>query len=114
MVTSEHPEVIEGGLRLISTDVLEYEDAAEDGSIDNYGAALDEDYDSGSGEAGVRRGITQSGTEEVEEVQRVVKYYSLSSYMLKPPSLITKGFNKNKKSQEKLFKQMYNFRAPAE
>ena len=33
-------------------------------------------------------------------MQQVVKYSSLPSYMLKPPSLLTQGFNKNKKAQE--------------
>ena len=40
MVASEHPELIEGRRRLIATDVLESEEAADDGSIDNDGAAL--------------------------------------------------------------------------
>ena len=47
-------------------------------------------------------------------MQRVVKYSSLSSYMLKPPSLLTQGFNKNKKAQEKLFNHMCNFGARLE
>ena len=58
--------------------------------------------------------FTQSGTEEGEEVQRVVKYSSLSSYMLKPPSLLTQVFNKNKKSQNNLFNHMCNFGAREE
>ena len=62
-------------------------------------------------EAGGRRGFTQSGIEEVEELQRVVKYSSLLSYMFKLSFLLTQGFNKNKKAQEKLFKRMYNFGA---
>ena len=64
MVASEHPEVIEGRRRLIATDVLESEEEADDGSIDNDGAALDEEYDSGSGETGVRTCVTKSETEE--------------------------------------------------
>ena len=44
-VASEHPEVIEGSRKLISTDVLDYDEAAAYGSVDNYGAALDKDYD---------------------------------------------------------------------
>ena len=56
-------------------------------------------YESGLVEAGARTGFTQSGTEEVEEVQRVVKYSSLSSYMTKLTSLLTQGFNKNNKAQ---------------
>ena len=59
MVASENPEMIEGRRRLIATDVLESEVAAEDDSIDNYGASLDEDGESGLGEAGVRTGVTQ-------------------------------------------------------
>ena len=41
-------------------------------------------------------GVTQPVTEEVEEVQRVMKSLYLLSFMLKPPSLIAQGFNKNK------------------
>ena len=95
MVASEHPEVIEGRRRLIATYFLDSEEAAEDGSIDNNGTDSDEEDESGLGEAGVRTGVTQSVTEEVEEVKRVVKSSSLSSYMLKLPSLLTHGFNNN-------------------
>ena len=49
-----------------------------------------------------------------EEVQRVMKHSSLLSYMLKPHSLLTQIFNKNKKAQENIFKHMYNFGAWAE
>ena len=62
MVASENPEVIEGRRRLIATDVLDSEEAAEDGFIDNNGAASDEEDESGSGEVGMRTGVTQSGT----------------------------------------------------
>ena len=64
MVASEHPEVIEGKRRLVATDVLDYEEADEDGSIDNDGAALDEEYGSGSVVTGVRTCVTKSETEE--------------------------------------------------
>ena len=47
-------------------------------------------------------------------MQRVVKYSSLSSYMLKPPSLLLQGFNKNNKSQENIFKHMCNFGSQSE
>ena len=77
MVASKDPEVVEGRRWLIAMDVLDSEEAAEDGSIDNDDAALYEDNESGSGEAGARTGVTQSGTEKVEEVQRVVKYSSI-------------------------------------
>ena len=99
MVASEHPEVIEGRQRFVATDILDSEEATEDSSIDNYGADLYEEDDSESGEAGVRTGVTQLGIEEVEEVQRIVRYSSLLSYMLKNTSSITQGFNKNKKAQ---------------
>ena len=42
MVASEHHEVIEGMWQLIATDFRDSEEDAEDGSIDNNGAALDE------------------------------------------------------------------------
>ena len=41
IVTSEHPEMIEGRWRLIATDVIDSEEASEDGSIDNGGVASD-------------------------------------------------------------------------
>ena len=62
MVASEHPEVIEGRRRLIDTDVIDSEKAAEDGSIDNYGADFYEEDDSGLGDVGVIKDVTQSGT----------------------------------------------------
>ena len=77
MVESENREVIKGRRRLIDTDVIDSEKADQDGSIDNDGVASDEEDASGSGQAGVKTGVTQSGTEEVEEVQLVVKYSSL-------------------------------------
>ena len=49
MVASEHPEVIGGRRRLIATDVLDSEEAAEDGSIDDGGAALDKEDESALG-----------------------------------------------------------------
>ena len=47
-------------------------------------------------------------------MQRVVKYSSLLSYMLKPPSLLTHGFNKDKKAQGHFFKFMCNFGSRAD
>ena len=41
IAASEHPDVIEGRRRLISTDGLDSEYSAEDCSIDNYGGASD-------------------------------------------------------------------------
>ena len=49
MVTPENTDVIEGRRRLIATDVLDSKEAADDGSVDNYGAASDEEDESGSG-----------------------------------------------------------------
>ena len=60
--------MIEGRWWLIVTDVLDYEESDEDGSIYNYGASSDEEDESGLVEAGVKTGATQSGIEEVEEV----------------------------------------------
>ena len=88
MVASEHPKVIKGRQNLIDTNVLDSDKTAEYGSIDNDGAALDEEVESDSGEAGVSTGVTESVTEEVEELQQVVKYSSLLSYMLKHISLL--------------------------
>ena len=62
----------------------------------------------------MRTGVTKSVIEEVEEVQQVVKYSSLLSYMLKPPSLITQLFNKDKKAQKNIFNRMCNFGARSE
>ena len=47
---------------MIAKDALDSEEAVDDGSIDNDGAASDEEDESGSGEAGMRTGATQSGT----------------------------------------------------
>ena len=47
-------------------------------------------------------------------MQKALKYYSLLSYMLKPSHLLTQGFDKNRKAQEKIFKHMCNFGARAE
>ena len=47
MDASENPDLIEGRLWFIVIDILEYEEAVEDGSIDDDGATLDEDYYSG-------------------------------------------------------------------
>ena len=74
MVASENLDMIKGRRRLIFTNVLDSEEADKDVSIDNDGDSSDEEDDSGLGEAGVRTGVTQSGTEEVEEVHQVVKY----------------------------------------
>ena len=62
MVLIEHHDMIEGRLKLIVTYVLNSEEEAEDGSIDNDGYEEDEDDESGSGETGVRTCVTQSGT----------------------------------------------------
>ena len=48
MVASEHHEVIERRRCFIAKNVLDPEEASEDGSIDDGGAALDEEDESGS------------------------------------------------------------------
>ena len=58
-VASEHPKLIEGRRRSIAADVPDSEEADEDCAIYNYSSALDEEDESGSGEAGVRIGVTQ-------------------------------------------------------
>ena len=74
MVVKDHPEVIEGRLRLIAVDVLDPEEAAEDASIVHDDAAeIEED---GSGLVG---GIL---TKEVQDMQKDSKYSSLLSYIL--------------------------------
>ena len=47
-------------------------------------------------------------------MQQAVKYSSISSYMLKYPSLLTQVIKYNKKAQEKLLKHMCNFGSPEE
>ena len=83
--------------------VIESKEAAEDVSFYQYDAASDEEVRSGLVESGVK--------DEMEYMKKAVKYYSLSSYMLKPSHLLTHGFKNNRKTQEKLFKQMYSFGA---
>ena len=99
MIASEHPEVIEGRRRLITTYALDSEEASEDGFIDNDGAYQDEEDGTGSGEAGVSTGVNEAGTKEAEEIQYTAKYSSLQSYILKPTSLTTQGFKGNNKEQ---------------
>ena len=60
MVAKEHPKVIEGRIRFIDVDVIEYDEANEDSSIDPDGAALDKEDVSGLLGAGV--------TEEVKDM----------------------------------------------
>ena len=106
MVAKELPEVIEGGQQFISMDVLDSEESAEDSSIYHDVAALDEEGGSGLVGAGV--------TEEVEYIQKDVKYSSILSYMLEPSHLLTQGFESNRTAHEKLFKHMCSFGARAE
>ena len=106
MAAKDHPEVIEVRRRLISVDVLDSEEAAEDAFIVNDDASFDEDYGSGLLGAGV--------TEEVQYMQKDLNSSSLLSYMLKPSKLLTQGFEKNRTAQDKLFKHMCNFGAQVE
>ena len=45
----------------------------------------------------------------MEEVQKDVKYSSISLFMLKPTSLFTQGFNENNKAHENILNNIYNF-----
>ena len=47
-------------------------------------------------------------------MQKALKYSSIFSYILKPSSLLTQSFGKNRTAQEKLFKHMCNFGSQAE
>ena len=94
---------------MIATYVIEFDEADEDGSIDDDGADLYEEDESGSVEAGVRTCVTEVGAKEVEEVQQALKASSILSYILKPNSLFTQLFKYNNKAQEKIFKYMCNF-----
>ena len=106
MVATEHPEVIEGRRRLITVDVIDSEEEAEDASIVHDDAALDEEGGSGLVGAGV--------TEESRDIHNYLKSSSLLSYMLKPSKLLTQGFENNRTAQEKLFKHMCDFGSRAE
>ena len=86
--------------------VLDSEEADEYDEIDHDGDALDEEYGSSLLGAGA--------TEEVQDMQKSVKYFSLFPYMLKPSQLLTQGFENNMKSWENLFKHMFNFGARSE
>ena len=106
MVAKEHPEVIEGRRQFIAVYALDYEEASEDASIDHDGAASDEEDRSGLVGEGV--------TEEVEYMEKDLKYSSILSYLLKYYHLLTQGFKNNRTEQEKLFKHMCNFGARGE
>ena len=98
--------MIQGRRWLIAVDVLESEDPDEDVSIDHNGDFWDEEDERDLVGAGV--------TEQVEDMQKAVKYSYISSYMLKPSHLLTQGFENNRMAQEMLFKHMFNFGARAE
>ena len=68
MVVIKHPVVIDGGKWLVSMDFLDPEGSFNDGAIQYYGTSFDEEYNSGLGDAGVRPGVTELVTEQVEEV----------------------------------------------
>ena len=86
---------------MIYEDVLGSEDKAANSSIDHDGSALDEE----DGVVLVGAGVT----EKVEDMQKALKYSSLSSYMLKPSHLLAQVFGNNRTAQEKPFKHMCNF-----
>ena len=98
MAAKKHPKVIDGRRRLIALDVLESDEAAEEDYIDCDGAASNEEDGSGFVGAGI--------TEELEDMQKDLKYSSISSYILKSSHLFTYGFKNNRMAHEKLFKHM--------
>ena len=91
---------------MIDVDVLDSEEVAENASIFHDDDALDKEDGSVLVGAGV--------TEEVGDIQKALKYYSLSSYMLKPSHLLTQVFRNNMTAQDKLLKHMCNFGARTE
>ena len=88
---------------MIDVDVPDSEEVAEDASIIQDDDSLDEEDGSSLIGAGV--------TEEVEYIQKALKYSSILSYILKPSCLLTQGFGNNSMEQEKIFKHMYNIGA---
>ena len=66
MVASEHPEEIVGRQHLLATYILYPEESTENGYIDDDGADLYEEDESGLGEVSVKTGATEVGTKEVE------------------------------------------------
>ena len=66
MFVSDHTEVIDERQRLITTGVLDPEEAYEDDYIDDDGADLDEEDKSGLVEAGVSTVVTEVIKKEVD------------------------------------------------
>ena len=85
--------------------VIDSGEADENDSINHDGAASDEEYGSGL--------VGSAVIEEVEDMQKDLKYSSLLSYMFKPSHLLKQGFDNNRTSLEKLLKHMCNFGAQA-
>ena len=71
IVSSEHPEVIEGGQRLISMEIPGPGEADVYGYIDADGDSSDEEEASGSGEAGVSTGVTKLGKNRWKRCSRL-------------------------------------------
>ena len=57
----------------------------------------------------MRKGVIETGKKYVEEVQQYVKYYYISSFIFKPPYLLTQGFKENNNAQDNILKHMCNF-----
>ena len=86
-------------MRFVATDILDSEEAYGDDSIDNDGAALDEEDESGLLEVGVITVTTEVETKDVEKLHQDVKYSSLMPYMLKPNFYSHQEFKDNNKVQ---------------
>ena len=63
---------------MIATDAPDSEESGQDGSINNYGYASDEEGESGLREVRVSTGVAEAKTEEAEDAQKAVKYASIS------------------------------------
>ena len=76
--------------------------------VDDDGSDLDEEYGSGSVEAGMCKVVTESWGKDIEEVHKAAKSTSILSYMLKPPYFLTQVFKEKNKTHDNIFKNCVN------
>ena len=81
----------------------------EDGAVEDYGDALDEDDEGIPEQVGVITYVVASQTKEVEEAHQYIKDISILLHMLKHPYFITKIFKDNKKVKDHILKNMCSF-----
>ena len=95
-------------------DGISPQETNEYGAVDDGGADLDGEYESGLVEAGVRTVVTEVRKKQVEQMHQAIKDASISFYMLKTPYLIAQVFKQNNKSQKNIFNNMCDFGARAQ